>query len=569
MQGSQPRVRIYLIFGVLAAFAVVLAGKLYLVQVVHGEQYSDRADQQYVRPNYNLYNRGDIQFRGKDGGLVPAATLKTGFTVAINPEEMDQPNRVYEKLSEHLELDRESFLQQANRSDDPYEEIAKRVDAATANALQERAIASVNVYKQKWRYYPGDTMAARTIGFVAYKGDERAGRYGLERFYNDVLERDNDQLYVNFFAEVFSNIKDTLFTNAKRQGDVITGLEPNAQAFLQRRLADLNETWESKLSGGIVMDPETGRILAMATEPGFNPNELSDVSSSAVFSNPLVENVYEMGSIIKPITMAIGLDTGAVTPETTYTDTGSLTLNGETIRNYDGEARGKVAMQEVLNQSLNTGAAFVAMETGQQTFADRMRAFGVGEKTGIDLPNEATGIISNLKSPREIELATASFGQGIAMSPIATVRALAALANGGRLVTPHVATEIRYELGGTKSVAPDTGARVLASSTSETITRMLVDVVDEALKNGDVAMENYSIAAKTGTAQVAKEAARGYYRDRFLHSFFGYAPAYQPRFLVFLYTTEPGAKYASQTLTEPFMDITKFLINYYEVPPDR
>ena len=156
------------------------------------------------------------------------------------------------------------------------------------------------------------------------------------------------------------------------------------------------------------------------------------------------------------------------------------------------------------------------------------------------------------------------------MTPIATVRAMSVLANGGVLITPHVATKIKYRSGLSRSVSFNAGERVIKEETSEEITRMLVKVVDEALLGGTVKFEHYSVAAKTGTAQIAHVEERGYYDDRFFHSFFGYFPAYDPQFLIFLYTVEPKeVRYASQTLTRPFIDMVQFLINYYEVPPDR
>ena len=227
-------------------------------------------------------------------------------------------------------------------------------------------------------------------------------------------------------------------------------------------------------------------------------------------------------------------------------------------------------MQEVLNQSLNVGMAFVAKRVGGPTLSSRMKGLGFGEETGIDLPFETRGLISNLDNPRDVEYATAAFGQGIALTPIETARALAALGNGGYLVTPHIASRIQYDNGAVTNVTPADSKQVFSKQTSETITRMLVHVVDTALRGGEVKKEHYSIAAKTGTAQIAKKGARGYYDDRYLHSFFGYFPAYDPKFLVFLYHVEPqGAKYASETLTDPFMKLADFLINYYQVPPDR
>ena len=186
------------------------------------------------------------------------------------------------------------------------------------------------------------------------------------------------------------------------------------------------------------------------------------------------------------------------------------------------------------------------------------------------MPNETYGLIQNLKSPRDVEYATASFGQGIAITPMATVRALAALGNGGKLITPHIATKIEYQDGTFKDIVYPEGDQVFKKETSEEISRMLTTVVDKALSHGTQKQEHFSVAAKTGTAQIANPNGGGYYDDRYLHSFFGYFPSYDPQYLILLYTVEPkGVKYASETLTEPFMELTKFLLNYYNVPPDR
>ena len=563
--------RIRIIFAFLFLFAAVLVGRLYMVQIIYGDSLSEQADRQYVRTGSALYDRGSIFFEDKDGRLVSAATLATGYTVALNPRLLENPLKTYEALAPLIDLDTETFFIRAGKKDDPYEEIARRIPEDQAREIEALGLSGVNIYKERWRLYPGKTTAAQTIGFVGYQGDELAGRYGLERYYEDILTRNASGVYVNFFAEIFANIGSAIFTGeGSSPGDIETTLEPSVELFLEQTLAEVAARWNARETGGIIIDPRSGAIYALGVHPAFDPNRLGEVESPDVFGNPLVESVFEMGSIIKPLTVAAGLDAGVITAKTTYLDEGHIALNGAIISNFDGKGRGRVSMQEVLNQSLNTGVSFVAQKLGKEKMREYFTAFGLGEETGIDLPNEARGLIQNLESPRDLEYATASFGQGIAMTPIATVRALTALANRGVLATPHIAQRIRYESGLSKTISFPDGPRVLAPESAEEITRMLVEVVDTALLDGTAKNPHYSIAAKTGTAQIAKENGRGYYEDRYLHSFFGYFPAYEPRFLVFLYVREPKeVRYASQTLTRPFLDIAQFLINYYEIPPDR
>lgn len=562
--------RIRLVASTVLLVALVLVGKLYLVQVVRGNSYAEKAERQYVSPTQHLFDRGSIYFQNKDGSSYGAATINSGFTLVINPKKIISIETTYQQLRELWPIDRETFVAKAQK-DDQYEEIAKRVDKETGSKISALKIPGVSLVRDQWRVYPGGDLAAQAVGFVGYNGDVLDGRYGLERFYQETLRRDTDKSYVNFFAEVFSDIGKAVDEEADLEGDLVTTIEPSVQMRLEQVLGDVQKRWSSDLTGGIVMDPKTGEIYAMGAVPTFDPNRFQIEKDVRVFSNPLVENVYEMGSIIKPITMAAGLDAGAVTADTTYIDTGSVVADTKTIYNSDKKHRGVTNMQEVLNKSLNTGASFVVQKMGKQAFKEYLLRFGFDEETGIDLPNESRGLLKTLvESPRDIESYTASFGQGIALSPIATVRALSALGNGGYLPNPHVVKEIDYKIGITKKLSYPDGRQVLKAGTSEEISRMLVELVDTALRNGKVKLEHYSVAAKTGTAQISQGGAKGYYADRYLHSFFGYFPAYQPRFIVFLYTVYPkNVDFASETLTDPFFELTDFLLHYYEVPPDR
>ncbi len=566
-------VRIRIISAVVLLLGLILIGRLYQIQIVSSAEFQAKAASQYVHSQKDLYSRGSIYFTTKDGEKVSAASITTGYVLAINPTLITDAEMVYEKLAPYLTITKDIFLERARLPDRTYVEIIPKLSDEQADEIITLDIDGVMLYRNQWRYYPGESVAARTIGFVGFteKAEgQLGGKYGLERYYDEILKRDNTVLSVNFFAEIFSNLGTMVFDSTEsKTGDVITTIEPTVARMLDRELQKAQDEYKSKLTGGIIMDPKTGAIYAMNVAPTFDLNNRGDAGIEA-FDNPLVEGVYEMGSIIKALTMATGLDSKVVTPSSTYYDAGFLDLNTYTIKNFDGKGRGTVDMQAVLNQSLNTGVSHIVKLMGKDKFRSYFTALQLGSESGIDLPSEERGLVDNLNSPRDVEYATASFGQGIAMTPIATARALAALGNGGYMVTPHIASRIEYQDGTSKEITYPQGAQVWSNETSETVSRMLATVVDDALRGGTVALPHHSVAAKTGTAQIANPNGGGYYEDKYLHSFFGYFPAYDPQFLVFLYTVEPqGVQYASETLTTPFIDITKFLINYYNIPPDR
>jgi len=553
-------------------FSLVLMAKIFWVQIVHGDAYSELADRQYSTPSGDIFERGTIFFTDKDGQLISAATQTSGFKIAIDPSKIVDAESVYQSLSKIITLNHDDFIARATKASDPYEEVAFHLSKKEADAVDLLKITGVNIYKEKWRFYPGGTLASHTLGLVGYKDTELGGRYGLEREYDGELTRDSNSLYVNFFAEVFSNINKTLLKDEALEGDIVTTIEPIVQSFLEKKLGEVKDKYQTDSIGGIIMNPQDGSIYALGIKPDFDPNNFSQVKNVSVFSNPLVESVLEFGSVVKPLVMAGALDAGVLTAKTTYDDKGSVIVEKKEIFNFDKKGRGAgTSMQEVLNQSLNTGMVFVEQKLGKERLRDYLLSYGIKEKTGIDLPNETSGLVSNiLNSPREIEYANAAFGQGIAMTPVEMIRALASLANGGNLVVPHIVKEIKYTTGISEKITYPTTRAKITEQTGEEITRMLVTVMDKAIKGGLAKLEHFSVAVKTGTAQVADNVTGGYYTDRHTHSFVGYFPAYNPKFIVFLYAVNPkGVEFAATTWTDPFLDITKFLLNYYGVSPDR
>lgn len=543
--------------------------RLFSLQIIKQNYYKDKAQSQYLTSTNDIFDRGSIYFTKKDGTTLAAATVASGFKLAINPEKLSNIEQSYTALNNIVPIDKDSFLNKSKKKTDPYEEIAFHINEKQAEQIADLDLPGVNLYRQKWRFYPGAELAAKALGFVSYKEDTLMGRYGLERYYNDVLSRGDNSFYINFFAEIFANVQSTIFKNKNTTGDLITTIEPTVQTQLETLINGVENKWSSDEVGGLIMDPQTGEIIAMANVPTFNLNEYGKEKDVSIYSNPFSQDVYEMGSIIKPLVMAAALDKNILTPETTYIDTGFVKVQNKTFSNFDKRGRGKATMQDVLSQSLNTGMVFVEQKMGKDIFKEYMiDRYKLGERTGVDLPGETSGLVSSLNAKNDVNYAAAAFGQGIATSPLGIVRAYATLANGGYLVTPHLGKEIKQENGLTKVLKyPKGDTPVLSPQTVSTITNMLVTVVDKGYHRG---LPHYSVAAKTGTAQMAKPDGSGYYTDRNFHSLIGYFPAYNPKYVIYLFNNFPkGASFSSQTLADPFFEMVQFMTSYYELTPDR
>ena len=302
--------RIRFITGVILLVTLVLIGRLYDIQIRKGSAYEARAEEQYVHTVEDLFDRGDIYFSPKTGESFAAASMQPGFVLAINPTHIESPEEVYGSLTEIIELDREDFIERANKKDRVYQEIHARLTEEEADQVDALDLSGVQLYRTQWRAYGGGALAARTIGFIGYDGDNLTGIYGLERYYDDVLSRSNKRLSVNFFAEIFGNIGDvTTDKKPKRDGDIVTSIEPTVAQMLDQTLQKTQDEWSSTLTGGIIMHPKSGEIYALNVIPTFDLNNRTGVDIGT-FGNPLVESVYEMGSIIKPLTVAAGLDAG-------------------------------------------------------------------------------------------------------------------------------------------------------------------------------------------------------------------------------------------------------------------
>lgn len=509
--------------------------RLYDIQIIHGDYYVARAESQSAADAILKIERGAIYFRDKNNSVIAVAANKYFPLIYAVPKTIEDPLEVSNRLAPLLGTSQEGLRAQLLKSS-AYELLVKKADRGLAQKIEDLKIKGVFTGLVPERFYPLGTIGAHLIGFAGPNAGDlgESGHYGLERFYEQV------------------------FTGKKRgQGvNVILAVDPAIQIEAERVLERTIKAHRAKGGSVIVQDPKTGRILAMGSYPNFDPNRYQEFDLS-VFLNPVTEQIYEPGSVFKVFTMAAGIDAGTITPETRFYDSGSVTLNGKKIQNWDSKAHGWVTMTNVLEESLNTGAAFAERETGHKIFKSYLSKFGFEEKTGIDLPGEVKGDLRQLH-PRApaILFATASFGQGVAVTPIELINAVSAIANGGNLMRPSLYAERE----------PHVIRTVIQSSTARQVTAMMVSAVDKA-KVAQVS--GYSLAGKTGTAQVP-DLTRGGYTDRVVHTYAGFGPASDPRFAILIKLNEPeGAPLAGTTVVPAFRDLAEFILNYYNVPPDR
>ncbi len=368
--------RIRLIYTLVVGLALLLMAKLFFVQIVQGEYYLAKADRQYQQPARELFDRGTIFFQERNGHQVSAATMQNGFLVAINNQELKNPDLVFSELSKFIPLDRDLFYRRAAKLNDPYEEIALKVEAEVARAIEKLALPGVLVVKDRWRVYPAGRLASHVIGFLGYEDNNFQGRYGVERQYEAVLTRQTEPSFLQLLFAAISHLgQATVGGTIGTEADVVLTIEPTVQGVLEKELAKIYEAYKPELVGGVILDPVSGAVYALGALPNFHPGERQDEITA--LTNPLIEGVFEMGSIMKPLTVAAALDAGVITPETLYVDSGMMKIDDRLIGNYDGRARGEVNMQEVLNQSLNTGAVFAMRQLGPSRFRDYFLKFGL------------------------------------------------------------------------------------------------------------------------------------------------------------------------------------------------
>jgi len=516
MKNLREKILFFIIF---LCFFVILA-QLFYLQILRGDYFKALSFGLTTPLFQKESQRGEIFFR--NGEL--AATNKPFYFLVILPSKIQEKEKTAKILTEILGIAKNQILEKMQNKSFILE-IGE--DKEKAQKIKNLNLKGVFVEEGLKRYYPQGSLASQVLGFL---GGEGRGQYGIEEYYDEKL---------------------------KKGENLILTLDYQIQFEAEKILKEAKEKLDFEKGEILVLNPENGEILAMAVYPNFDPNNYKDyVKNLEIFKNPFTQELYEPGSAFKPITMAIALEEKKITPETTYEDPGEIRINGWVIRNYDNRKYpGKITMTEVLEKSINTGAVFAQRQVEGFVFLDYLKKLGIFEKTGIDLP-EIFSENKEIKQGREINFATASFGQGIALTPIQLAKIYCAIANGGKMVIPHLR----------KDFPQIEEKKVLSKETTTKLTQMLISVVENGFAKR-AKIEGYFIAGKTGTALQPKIGQKGY-SEKTWQSFVGFFPAQNPKYLILIKLDNPKTKTAEYSAVPLFKKMAEFIIKVKKISPD-
>ena len=485
------------------------------------------------------------------------------------PENLDDIPALFDQELKDNPNAVQALIARLSKKDDPYEPVAHGVPHEQLELIEGLKDEAIVYDLENSRSYPEPGFGGHTLGFLGKDDqDKPKGYYGVEGYFNEFLSGSLGTLYSQVSRSgTMLGVGGRQFIPAVDGGDVVLTIDRTIQVRACSILQEAVATFQAKGGALVIMEPKTGRVIAMCGFPDFDPANYGKVADFSHYNNPAIFTPYEPGSIIKPLTMAAALDVGAVSPDSLFNDTGSVVVDGATIKNASDKVFGTVSMVEVLEQSVNTGMVWVMRQMGKDSLRDYFTRYGFGAMTGIELKSESTGTIDALNQSAEVYSATAAFGQGVTMTPLQMVTAFAALANGGTYMKPQIVRELRYADGTVDEIEPEPVRQVVSAQSATTIGAMMVSVIERG-HGKRAGVPGYYIAGKTGTAQVA---AYGKYSETaFNGSFAGYGPVNNPKFAMIVKIEEPkDVLFAEATAAPVFGKIAKFLLEYYGVAPER
>jgi len=570
------RLKLVSAFFLLAFAALTL--RLFFWQVLSSKKLSSQARAQYQVGQSLQAQRGNIL--ANDGSWL-AARGESWLVWANLPDLKQTPKEVAEKLAPLtvespkegedekqkllVEIDRINSL--LTKKEVVWIAVKHKVSTNTKKSIESLSISGIGFDQEESRSYPEASTGAHLLGFVGKnEGGEDVGYFGLEGFYNLALTGKS-----GFLAkEIDAQGKPILIDESKEIAaiggvDLLTHIDKRIQLSLETKLKNGMEKYGAKSATAIVMNPTTGAILGMSSYPSYDPINYFDFGDS-YFKNPAVSNTFEPGSVFKILVMAAGLDSQVVESDTKCDIcAGPLRVDKYTISTWNNEYRKDPTMLDVIVNSDNVGMAFVGQKLGADSLFDYLNKFGIGKLTGIDLQGEATPKMRKKGTWNIVDVATTSFGQGIAVTPIQMLAAASAIANGGYMVQPQVVDKL-LGVGWQQDIKEIKKERVISEETAKEVTAMMT----EAAKNGEskwTYKQGFKVAGKTGTAQIP--IAGHYDEDKTIASFIGFAPFDNPKFIMMVTLQEPqSSPWASETAAPLWYSLAEDLFLYFGVRPE-
>ena len=547
------------VLGVLfSMWLLVIGAKAVQLQVFRGDWLSEKASDQY---------EASVQTEGKRGVIFDCnrremAVSIDATSIGAYPRKVDDVNRTSAALAKTLRIDRRALIQRLSlgRSFVWVERQVTPKESAAVSALQLGGIDFRNEHK---RFYPSRTLAAQVLGFTGVDGN---GLEGIEYRYNENLKGNakSQTVLKDALGRGFSSEEGSTVSSSGQ--DLVLTIDRAVQFITEQAIKEVVDEFSAKSAMAIVMVPETGAVLAMAHYPFFNPNAYNEFDRWQ-WRNRAITDPFEPGSTLKIFTAAAAIEKGGVTPDCIfYCENGEYRVGRHTI--HDTHKNGWLSLQQIIKYSSNIGAVKVLERIGPKVLDDTLRAFGFGERTGIDCPGETAGCLAPYRNWRGVDGSTISFGQGISVSAIQLAAAVNAIANDGVLMQPFVVQAVTDESGREiKRFEPRIVRRAVSSETARMIKRIMTTVTSEGGTGEKVGLEEYSVAGKTGTAQKTDEMGV-YAKGKYVSSFVGFVPADNPKVTIVVIVDEPEHDHYGGAVAGPaFRKIAQELLYYMNVPP--
>ena len=556
-------------FGLLAVLimvAGVLVLRLFFLQIVDTSDLEAKnlsqvqVDRKLQSPRGTIYDRHGS----------PLAMSVVTKSLYADPQMLKKnPEDIAELVAPYVSISKEAIVENL-KEDTAFVWLDRMMEPDKSKAvekiIEDEKLEGLNFVEESKRYYPNGNLAAQVLGFV---GTEDKGLDGLEMVLDDELKGGLTKEVVATDRKGNAIFGSVLAQYLPDKGKSVTlTIDATVQFIAERALEQAMVDTKPAHASVIVMDPKTGEILAMANRPTYDPNHY-DKGKEQDFKNIAVTNLYEPGSTFKPIIASAALASGKWTVDTVYNDTGSIMASGHVMQNWNGEGYGKVRLLEILKFSINTGMARLGLTTGPEILSEYVHKYGFGQPTGIELPGEGEGLLFNPEEMADIDTASMSIGQGIAVTPLQMVRAFGAIANGGILMKPHIVKAYNNPDG---TVASETQTESQGQAISENVASTIVDILEKEVSEGGgnkAMVEGYHFGGKTGTAQKLNTEYGGYLDGRYIASFIGFGPVEDPKFVVLVAIDDPsnGSIYGGQIVAPVFKDIMSQLVRYYQISP--